>query len=829
MLARMIIAGQSLRRDSTGPADFIVTSDAEWNAVFANSAAALAGKIIEIRGSNFTRRTIANKDMIAAGAQLTIRCADSAAQLPAIIFNGIVRGIDFSGLNLQMTGWPRDYGACITFNNGTFDKLRFINGCTFRHGYGPSLAPIPTGSELPEYERISHVQTATTTSTTYPLTWKDTAISGGMIEFFNRGTQTVRVAVGGAGVVATTASTACAGGQRVRITGISPATATHFAVMSTSGSSEVNARTEQGIGAYLADTFASSGAANIEDLEFRNCLFRDFSNAMKNIFKPQSLIVMDCDFDRIYQDIIAAGPRPGGVAYFLRNVESLPFARSGIPEQWNGDAGDPHGDQYQMFSDSQGTIGPIFYAGNRIRPGALRSDATSQGVLVADNGVVPSYSGLYFISTMFIGGAPIGIALGSTSFPVADSMIYGASVFDYRNPASTLPRVGINATPDGSVYVGKTITADFAVSAGTAVSEDVLLLRNLAAPAAVFPNLATLQTAADRAEIETALTSAAEGAGLGAVATRDAVDWETNDPSSVIRWENLPSGVHWPREIQQPLDTTIVLPLRKVLNRRPGQSVSVAPGTQWRKLDTDKTTELLDWTSAPGTIEPDQFIQIRRTSSDEGGQTVTASVAINGFTQNVDIITANIPGVYLVQAATPGRYIDPVNLAAGTTRITCRGKFFWPNGTMGNGQKPWALAGLSCDLETLTNGWRVSVRDGTGASMYVGAPHRHVGSLVPEQWLEIELDVDHAAAHAVLTINGISQTYPFDNPTNGVFLSNARLGLIGAPNLGNNLPGGVRFANLSVDVNGVRYKTFSNAAATANADPWKQGSDFING
>ncbi len=829
MLARMMMGGQSLRRDGTGPADFIVTSDAEWNAVFANSAAMLAGKIVEIRGSNFTQRTIANKDMIAAGGRLWIRCADSASHLPSLSLSGTVRGITFSGLNLQMTGWPRNHGACVVFNTGNFGQLRFVNGCTFRHGYGPGLAPIPTGIELPEYERINNVRTATATSAAYPLTWKDPALPVGMIEFFNRGTQTVHVATGDAGVVATTASTACAAGQRVRITGITPATATHFAVITASGTSEVNARAEQGIGAYLADAFASSGAADIADIAFRNCLFRDLGNAMKGIFKPLSIVVMDCDFDRIYQDIIAVGPRPGGVGYFLRNIECLPFARSGIPEQWNGDAGDPHGDQYQMFSDNQGTIGPIYYAGNRIRPGALRSDVSSQGVLVSNNLVTPSYSGLYFISSMFIGGAPIGIAIGSPGFPITDTMIYGASVFDWRNPANTLPRINATATSDGSVYAGRTITGSLLESEGIIVSENVLSLNGLANAAGVFPNLAALPAATDRAGIEAALASAGQGAGLGAVATSDAVDWETTDPTAVIRWENVPSGVHWKRETQQPLNTPIVLPLRKVLNRRPSQSVSVAPDTEWRKLASDKTTELQGWTSAPGTIEPDQFIQIRRTSAADGSQTVTASVTINGFTQNVEIVTANIPGLYLVQAATPGRYIDTVNMPAGTTRITFRGKFFWPTGTMGNAQKPWALTNIGCDLETLTNGWRVSVKDGTGASMYLGAPHRHIGSLVPDQWLDIELDVNHAAARAVLTINGISQTYPFDFASNGTFQSAARLSVIGAPNLGNNLPGGVRFANLSVDLNGVRYKTFSNVVATANSDAWKQGSAFTNG
>jgi len=63
-----------------------------------------------------------------------------------------------------MTGWPKSHNACVVFGTGTFGKLRFLNGTTFRHGYGGGLTDFDTDADLPEYERIDNVETATTTS-----------------------------------------------------------------------------------------------------------------------------------------------------------------------------------------------------------------------------------------------------------------------------------------------------------------------------------------------------------------------------------------------------------------------------------------------------------------------------------------------------------------------------------------------------------------------------------------------------------------------------------------------------------------------------------------
>ncbi|MDZ4275515.1 MAG: hypothetical protein U0995_05720 [Erythrobacter sp.] len=825
----MIIARQQLLSGTTPlpSADFIVTSDAEWDAVFANDAATLAGKTVEIVGSNFTLRDITNRDM--SGNPLIIRSANASASLPSLSLTGTVRGITFSGLNLQMTGWPKAYGSCFIFRGGTFGGIRFINGTSFRHGYGAGLTNIDTAADLPEYERIDNVRTATTTSAAYPLTWKDTAPGlTGWIEFFNRGADTVYVEVGGPGVVATAGSTAAPAGQKTRIsTGITPAGSTHFAVLAASGTVEVNARTEIGLAEYLAPAFTASGSAILEDLEFRNCLFRDLSDGAKGMGQTADLLIMDCDFDRIYSDVISVSPKGGGRVRALRNTESLAFSRSGMAENLNGDARDPHGGSFQMFGAGVGTIGPVHIVGNRQRIRPHRVGGLGGGMFLSDNDISPSYDNVFIISAMQVGGGTTSTTLGEGGFPIRDALVYGETIVDAINPASTSPQ--FRGWFDGEAYVGRTVAVNITAVSGSFLRDGVLDLRDVADPAAVFPAIGDMATATTRAEIEAAITTAAEGAGLGATATADAVDWATSDPDAVIRWENVPSGVHWDALAGAAQDKPITLPLRKVLNRRAGQSVSVGAGTEWRKVGSDGTTELQAWGSAVGTIEPDQFIQIRRQSSPVGNGFVTTSVTINGFEQVVSIQSQNEPEVFLTQSSPVGYFGDTANPPAGLTRVTYRGKFFWPTGTLAANQKPFAQLSLGCDFETvLDNGLRVSVEDGTQAAMFTSPLIvRHAGRIVENAWLDIIFDVDQVAQTATVTVNGATEVYPFEATGNGVFNTVRRFSFVAVNNGTNPLPAGVRMADLSVEFNGVLRKAIPNDAATANVDPWKLGGAFV--
>ncbi len=833
MLARMIVGGRAVigsgaRPPPLSPPDFIVTSDAEWDTVFANSAAALVGKTVEVSGSSFTQRTIANKDIDAAGGRLTIRSANGTSSLPSLSITGIVRGIDFAGLHFQTTGWPKTYLSCFHWAGGTFSKIRFL-GCTFRHGYSPALVDYDTTAELPEYERIDNVQTAAAASATYPLTWKDPAFSvtTAIVEFFNRGANPVRAAVGGAGVVADGTSQLVAAGANFRFVSLNPTTATHFAVLATAGTSEVNARAEIGLSAYASAGFSASGTAVLEDVEIRNCTFRDLADAVKFIPKYDNLLMMDNLFERIYSDQISLPVKPGAITRDLRTTHCLSFARSGIAENLTGDAGDPHGGDFQTFGEDISAIGPIFRAGQRTFVTPQRVGSLSGGIFLSDNEVSPSYSDIFLINCMPIGGTGTATVLsGQLSFPARNAMIYGYTGVSFTSPSSTDPQVRLTAADD-SVYIGSMVAVNINDQVAPTLREGVIDLLDVASPAAVFPNHGNLASATTRSAVEAALTTAAEGAGLGMSATVDTVNWTTSDPDAVIRWENVPSGVHWAALTGQALNTVITLPLRKILNPRPAQTVSVGAGTEWRKVAADGTTELLAWGTAPGTIEPGQHIQIRHTSSADGGATVTAAVSINGFNQAVPILTAAAPNAFLVQGSPISRFQDPATPPVGTTRMTWRGKFFWPAGTIASSQKPFAQNNLGCDLMTTGNGFRPLVADSTGAAMFSGTAVRHVGSYVADDWLDIVFDVDQTARTATLTINGVTEVYPFANPGNGLFQTSRVVGFA-APPLTNSgasvLPAGVRCADMSVEFNGVLRKAIPNNAASANADPWKAGT-----
>jgi hypothetical protein len=825
MLGQWIAGGQVLLAAGTGMAgepDFVVANSAEWSALFANNTATLANKIVEVAAPITAPVAIANHDFVAAGGPITIRSANPGAFVSRLELYNLVRGVDFSGLVFQLQGWPKAHRSCVEFNTGTYDRLRFINGTTFRHGYGASLTNFDTGANLPEYERIDNVQTATTNSATYPLTWKDPTATSGMIEFFNRGATSVRVAIGGSGVVATGSSQLVNAGARFRFSGRNPTTDTHFAVLATNGTSEVNARAEIGMGFYLGGAFFAGGGAAIEDIEIRNCLFRDLNNGAKGLGTPESIVLMDNDFDRIYQDIIAVPCKVSG--RILRNIATLPFARSGIAENLNGDAGDPHGDIVQMFGSGAFTISDVQIAGTRLRVAALREGVTQQGAFISDNDTSPSYQDFAIVSNTFIGGSTnqIGSGEGQT-YPARDMLIYGNTAINYSNLDDLAPAISIGTDDGGSIYVGKNVAAQYV---GREIELDGNLDLNTAeSAAAVFPNFADLATATTRTEIEAALTTAAEGAGLGAVATANAINWTTADPEAVILWDSVPSGVHWGDLNQQPVDTTIALPLRKILNKRASQAVSVGAGTEWRSVDTDGTTEVQAWTGSAGTIEPGQFIQIRKTTSATGGEAVTASYTINGFNHSVSLQTASVPTTYLVQAATTGYFVDPVNLPSGTSRITFRGKFKLPS--LSGLPRLFTQESTGCDLWVGSAGQLfATIETGGGVVVLGSATVAPSGSIIVGSWHSIEFDVDQVAGEVRVTVDGVLTTTAFTTAGTGLFQGGRELSFLALTSGANPVPAGTEVADLSVDLNGVLHKAISNDATTANADAWHRGGDF---
>ncbi|MGB3796545.1 MAG: hypothetical protein WA957_09620 [Alteraurantiacibacter sp.] len=800
-----------------------VSTDEEWAAIMAQPAETLAGKTVRIRGNSISSVVIDDRDMTAHSAKMVITAVDSEASLEAVNLLGTTRGIQFVGMKFQMLGWPCNQPSLVSFGTGTFGTIEFI-GCKFRHGYGPQLVDFDTSAQLPEYARVDHIRTATSSSQTYQLDWLDPAAAGGIIEFFNRGSETVHVAVGDADVRAGLGDLAVPSGGYCRIKNLVPERDTCFAIVTAAGSTEVNARAEIGLHNYMASGFFTTGSADIEDIAIVDCKFRDLNNAAKGLGAPQDALIMDNDFYRIYGDLISLSSVPGGQTRILRNLECIPAARSGIREDLNGDAGDPHGDIVQMFGNGTGTIENVFYAGNRARVGALRPDVISQSLFLSDNDCDPSYGDVYVISSTHIGGNSNALNAGEEDFPIRNFMVYGATVLNHRDVTDITPSVRLMCEDAGMAYVGQSIAPRFVAQSIDFERDGNLALGDISDPASIFPNLTDLASARTRQEIDTALATSGLGSGLGASATVDAIDWSTSDPDAVIRWENIPSGAHWNTVEELETATLTQLPLRKILNRRPSQPVVPEPGTEWCSVDVDGVTQVQPWTAGEGTIEPGQSIQIRRMSSANPTDAVVAGIAINGFMQSVRLKTKMAQPVnYLVTGTSPGYFVDPVKVPGNTSRITFRGKFNFPEIT--NTMKPFLQVSTACDLQGRADGSAiVTVEDGTGAPVIVNEEVLPAGSLQPGIWLDLTFDVDHVAAEIRITVNTQTTVMPFTVPGNGVFQSNRQVAFLANSSGGNAIPQGTKVADLSVDFNGVRHKSIANDPATANVDLWHEGA-----
>jgi len=734
------------------PADYIITNDAEWASTMALGAATLNNKTAEVRGA-LGSVTLSGLNW-ATG--FTVR-GGPGGSIRRLFMTGTLGPLRLESLSFQMTGWPRLHDSCIYFDGGTFPSTT-IDGCTIRHGYGAGLADFDTTANYPEYDRVSNVRTATTVSATYALTWKDAARNEGWIEFFNRGAATVHVVVGGSGVTATLGSPACAAGQRLRISGLNPQNDTHFAVIAASGSQEVNARTEIGLAAYVADGFASSGSANIGILDIRRTLISDTGSAFKLGARPDRVVAQDNRIRRVYMDALAAIPKLANAGFFNRNLIDVAFSRSGIAENLNGDARDPHGDTLQMFANpSTGAIEGVRSAGNRVLRPPMRAGVTNQGIFWSDNDSSPSYRNVASVSDLLIGGATNGISSGEPGFPVDGFFIFGATVIHGGDITENSTIRIEDVTPTGGTYIGSSVAAGLTLGANVAV-DGVTNLIDATDPSLFFANFGGVPTATTRAQIEAALATVGAAAGRGAVAHADKIDWTTETPENVIRWNLLPSGVHWPDQSDVAVNTLITLPLRRILNRNTGQAVTVGPSTEWRKVAADGTTELQAWGSSAGSVDFGQHVQIRRQSSPLSLTAVQASITINGYARTVTLTTESTAAKFNTSTSGP-RFEADHNVPAGTSAVTISARLRL-NMTGG----PFAgvrwlthfgatsfVFGIQFDGSVQLGVW-----DGAGAVVHALAGIPGVTVPTNNTFFTIIVRPDLAAAVTKITVNGVT-------------------------------------------------------------------------
>ena len=658
------------------PADFVVTTDGEWATAI---AAAVDGDIIELSGTNFTSLTISGK---AYATGLTIRCDNSSSKVPNFALSGTCTNITFKNVNFQVTGWPRNYSACVTASSGTHTGITF-DGCTFRHGYGVSLVDFDTDFAYSEYNRISNVITATTTSSRVALSYQDTTNNvSNWFEVFNRSTTTpVYFEFGNASVVATLGSTLLTnngtGTARSRSSDYTfAARPTHVAAITASGTAEMNARSEIGFSQYLASAFAATGAKFV-NITIKNCTFTDLNNGIKAFGTSDGdasdVIIFNNTLNRIYQDNISMGSENTSTSkiYVLRNTMRIPFARSGIAEAEDGDARDPHGDLFQLYNTTGSeTVYNTYSAGNRVLYQPIRSGVTAQGNFWSDaNNLTTGFYNAWSISDTLIGGSTNGISVGedgTNGGPVDGLYVYGATIMNMTDGASSVSTMRIWPKASTHSYVEKSLTYGITNEHTGTIFESGNYELSVSAPSpitTIFPNWSNWSASTTVAETEETLTTTGDAAGIGAVATRDVINWSTTDPASVIRGSQLPPGVDWANEINLTASSTVTLPLRRVLNAGTNLTVSAGTGVEWRSYESDGTTLDTDWTSSSGTINGLQWIQFRTTASATPGATLSRTLTINGFAVSVDFTTA---------AAATNTYLtfqdETANLSSGSSK-----------------------------------------------------------------------------------------------------------------------------------------------------------------
>lgn len=657
--------------DAAIVADYTVSNTSEWNTVMALGSATLSGKVVEIISPISGQLDIPGT--LSPTNWLTIRSATSADTLEYVNYNAGCGKIRMDGVYFQATGWPRNQTSLINWKSGSYGDIDFLN-CNFRHGVGATLADYD-GSELAEFTRYDHVQTATTTSTAYALTWQTTAVTsfGPAIYFFNRGSETVYVEIGGSGVVATAGSTAVAAGGSTVISGLDPNTDTHMAVLAAANTSEINGRTEIGLLVHQAQTFWEEGAALITgDFRIIGCKFEDLGHAINHIpsASGDNIFALN-EFRRIYADIMGAGVSTAttGNIYFHGNWGEVGYAQSNVGDQTTGDAGDPHSDVFQLFGDA---TAPIPYAetannafGKSIRTAAVNDSA--QFSFIEDNQKSP-----YLVTKAFSFGdlctatAPNGISWGEAANMVAEfGFVWGTTTA----PKPWTGSSSIGAMTDSGSQMGvvdsmaNTIQA---VTGSNQYGQNNHEFDNASPVTDIFPSHGTITGGMTAAQLRTAMTPVSAHQDKGPTATHiralfdETMTASTYDPLTYVDRTALHPGTVWDDLTAQTVSTLITLGNRTVICG--GNNQTVTPGTGTEVSINDGA-----WTSGATTVSEGDTINMRRTTSANPATNTPIAATINGVSVSTDCTTAaGLTNAFYLNSAL---FRDPSGGIAADSRI----------------------------------------------------------------------------------------------------------------------------------------------------------------
>lgn len=804
------------------PADYSVSTVAEWDAVLGNSTAILDGKIMEITAPITEETNIANHDFPTG---FTIRSATPADTLSYFTAQGTVNNLTFSA-HLKPEAWDSSRVSVFRLLTGNFDNW-LIDGVIAEGGYGASLVPLQANTSYPETVRPEDEVTATTTSQTYPLSWLDAGKNAGRVYCFNNGTEDAYIAFGDSNVVATTSDQLLPGnanyGAHERIDNIGAADATHFAVITASGTTDLNIRPEIGLQSYLTNGFTSGGSSVATNWIVQNCDVSSFSNGW--LIPVDGVYVQwKNKYHLNYQDNIKSINSDQETWLLLNDLGNC-LAVTGIAQDLNGHANDPHGDLLQGTDDGSHAIGPVISAGNVTLP-AINGQA--QSVFMSDNDHNPSYEALYCIGDTFLGGVGNGIVVGERGggeFPADDLFVYGVTLINHDDLSE---RSNIRVELSTTGFVSNTIMG------GTESNNQCLLIDTIEMDAftgpetTYFSNYANLATASTRAEVLAAVDRS--GQVEGSAQNQNVIDPNAATWDQVVQWDQLPAGLAFEPVSEQIASSVYEWPLRKVTNRGTGIVISGAGASsvEFQTYLADGITVDTAWTSSNVTVNHGQYVQMRATVPAADGQVDTISFTSNGISQSTTLASRQVlTNPFVVNGA---HWIDPVQAGSGIEIVEVEVK-------MARGATAWAsngyLAGQvsSLALRTTNLGFFATAENVGGTIV------ANTGTVIlfPDEGVVTTVNAvyDYVNDRVVMSQDGVAVHTENMTETSGNTIQKSRSFMFNTISNGNSRMQDdlkVEYFRIYKTIEGVRtlHKEISVAEqgsiAGINSDPWTNGT-----
>lgn len=649
-------------------ADFTITSDADWASVIALAAASTGAKTVRVAAGSYTKKTVS----LATGSMITfVGDGKNLTVIDQLVLDSAV-GVTFRDMMVLTSLWQSAPSPPVEIK-GACDDWHFKD-CRIRGNYrGNTTDRIDTLADLPEYACI----TAT--------------IAGGQVTVLDH---TARPFVGdlvGNGVhpltLLSTGGTGFSGTMTV-LDGYITSTAITTAGSGYNTSLHTTARItwagQQRMTSYLQygiqkpDGSASSGAFSVVD-----CEFWDLQSGVKLGISGEAL-VRGCKFDGIYCDTISLGLENNIVpprVTILDNFYTRIFSKA-------GDAGDPHADAViQLF----------FHAGRPAAPTPSQYDwpglTVERNVLV--NGAARGGAQGVFISVSpsvrrYIKPRIVGNIVASAH--LTNSIMVGGAwdAFIWRNLSI---RYDPTDSSGGSATINLGTSGEFEGQSllGRNIGEAIIIKNLTHVDQSSYPNLTVGKGGANVAysavfedhdlppttleEAIAAYTVKGAYSAFGPLNGDGYIDYlaRTTDRSME------PTFARWRQVINQPVGSLIESDWSPVLGGLPGRAISAGPGVEYRIADDRAATNVTAWTSAPGTVDPGQYVQRRHTSSATNNATTSTNLTINGQVFPWAVATESATAYPLADNGNSAwsKVASPVATATGQRKFLIAGGFLF--------------------------------------------------------------------------------------------------------------------------------------------------------